>query len=388
MVLVTTSKTTKAAPSKATAPKKPVARKAPATKTEAAKPVVRRRVRKTATGMESPAQPVVLPDTDDAEGAVGSGGGMVLAAVPDKSVVDRYVHRVFPGNLQDFDLFDFARKSGMSMLIEGPTGPGKTMATRAWAASRGLLLARIPCHLGVEASQMFGKYVPDEVNGGFTWVDGPVTHVVRHGGVILINEVNFMPERISTVLFGLLDDNREIVLQDHKGEIIKAHRDLIVIADMNPDYAGTRPLNMAFRNRFAVQLQWDYDPVVEKRLIKNGALLTMAQQIRVEAAKGSYETPISTNMLMEFERVEDGLGLQFAFANLLNHFHADERPSLKLVIQTHEANIKRDFDAIRKPVKVEPEKPLDEGKGYDVRDNTYDPEWDVYGTDWVYADEA
>ncbi len=328
--------------------------------------------------VESPDQtePVLVPEDDEPEAAVGS--AMQRASVPPMSIFNAYISRKFTGGHSDFDLFDFAHKTGTPMLIEGPTGPGKTMATRAWAAKRKKAVARVPCNVGIEPSQLFGKYVPAE-GGGFRWVDGPVTHVVRYGGVVLINEVNFMPERVATVLFGLLDANREIVLLDHEGEVIKAHKDLLIVADMNPDYEGTRPLNKAFRNRFGLQLAWDYDPIVEAKLVKSQALRAMAIQIRNEAAKGSYETPVSTNMLMEFERIAEELGLDFAAANFVNHFLTEERAPIKLVVDTHRKNIERDLTT------TPGDKP--ESKPKDKRDDKYDPEWDIYGIEWVYADE-
>lgn len=351
-------------------------------------PVVRRNRKPKAaeTAPTGQGTPVQVPDERDTPAV---GGGVSVASVPSKAVAEAYVHRTFPGGHSDFDLFDFAHKARKPLLIEGPTGPGKTMATRAWAATHGKMLARVPGNMGIEPSQLFGKYVPDEEKGGFKWVDGPVTHVVRHGGVLLLNEVNFIPDRVGSVLFGLLDGNREIVLLDRDGEVVKAHDDLLIVADMNPDYEGTRPLNKAFRNRFGLQLVWDYDPNVEKSLVKSANLLTMAQQIRAEASKGTYDTPVSTNMLMEFESIVEGLGLAFAFTNFINHFNADERSSIRLVCDTHAFNIEQDYKKATAPeADDEADDEVDEGETYDARNTKYDPEWDVHGVDWVFADEA
>lgn len=315
----------------------------------------------------------------------------VLASVPDVAVLEAYVSRKI-GNKTDFEVFDYARANRHNVLIEGPTGPGKTMFTKAWAAKNKRMLARVPSNVGIEPSQLFGKYVPGERVGEFRWVDGPVTHVVRHGGVLLINEVNFVPERVATVLFGLLDANREITLLDHEGEVIKAHDDLLIVADMNPDYEGTRPLNKAFRNRFAIQLQWDYDPTVERTLVKSPSLLKMAGDIRVAAAKGEYETPVSTNMLMEFESIAKGLGYEFAASNFVGHFAQDERPQVKVVLDTYKTNI---LNEVVKPPKQEDDTAEEEEEAWteederrmNMADGEVDPEWGVKGVDWVWEDE-
>jgi MoxR-like ATPase len=141
-------------------------------------------------------------------------------------------------------------------------------------------------------------------------------------------------------------------LLDHHGEVIEAHPDLTIFATMNPDYIGTTPLNFAFRNRFDIQIPWDYDDKVEAKLVSSKALLVVAKQLRVEANKGQYETPISTNMLQEFVNFVDALGYEFAVENFIAHFSSDEAASVRLVFQTHEHNIKTDF-GIEIPIVVE-----------------------------------
>jgi MoxR-like ATPase len=102
---------------------------------------------------------------------------------------------------------------------------------------------------------------------------------------------------------------------------------VLVIADMNPDYAGTQRMNPAFRNRFGIQLEWDYDDLVEAQLIESRNLLLMARQIRTDAAS-AMTTPVSTNMLMEFEDIVRSTG-NLAFA--------------KLNFRTHIGNIENDY---------------------------------------------
>ena len=283
-----------------------------------------------------------------------------LASVPRIELAKRYVHRDI-WNQEDFTVFDHARANNINVLIYGPTGPGKTTSVEAWCAERGLRMATVSGNASMEPSQMTGKFVSDG-NGSFAWIDGPVTDVVRNGGVLLLDEVNFISPKIYTVLYSLLDGRRMITLLDHHGETIEAHPDLTIFATMNPDYIGTTPLNFAFRNRFDIQIPWDYDDKVENKLVDSKSLLTLARQLRVEAAKGQYETPISTNMLQEFHHFVDALGYEFAVENFIAHFSIDEAPSVRLVFQTHEFNIKADF-GLSVPVVEEPvaeEKSIDE----------------------------
>lgn len=275
-----------------------------------------------------------------------------LATVPPMKLAERYVHRKVYG-VEDFKTFDKARSNGINVLIYGPTGPGKTTAVEAWAAARGLRMATVSGNASMESRQLFGGFIPDGI-GGYGWIDGPVTDVVRNGGVLLLDEMNFISPKIYTTLYPLTDGRRCITLLDHMGETIVAHKDLTIFATMNPDYVGTTPLNFAMRNRFDIQLSWDYDDAVEAKLVSSKALLLVTKQLRAEAAKGQYETPISTNMLIEVEEFikDSDLGYEFAVENFIAHFSSEEQASVRLVFQTHEHNIKTDF-GIEVPVTME-----------------------------------
>lgn len=272
---------------------------------------------------------------------------VALATVPRREVHERYVSRKVFG-IQDYEVFDRCRANHIDGLIYGPTGPGKTTSVLAWAASRGLRVATVSGNAALEPSHLVGKYIPDDSgNGRFIWIDGPVTDVVRNGGVLILDEVNFISSKIYTVLYSLLDARRSLILLDHKGETVEAHPDLTIFATMNPSYTGTVPLNFAFRNRFALQLFWDYDDKVESKLIKSEAILTVAKQLRSEAAKGEFETPISTNMLMELEQFIGIFNYEFAIENFIAHFDLEEQDKVRLVFTTHEMNIRQDFEDIK-----------------------------------------
>lgn len=299
---------------------------------------------------------------------------MVMAEVPDKSILTGYVSRKVMGGKTEFESFDFAYANAMNVIIEGPTGPGKTTSVQAWCALRGLRFGSLTSFSGADHTQMFGRTITNENakpgDPQFIWVDGLVTDIFRNGGVLLVNEANMLPERIQAVLFGPTDSRRALTLMDHKGEVIKAHRPtvqkfvdgeyvditcwcddpggvdcrskwVLIIADFNPDYEGTRTLNKAFRNRWAVQLVFDYDPVVEAKLIRSASLRGLATDIRNDDA---YDTPVATNMLIEFEKIALGMGIDFACQNFINHFLDEERDTIRLLVEgAYKANIEADL---------------------------------------------
>lgn len=267
-----------------------------------------------------------------------------LVQVPPIEISLAYEGRSF-GDKTEMEIFDYARRNRVNILIEGPTGDGKTMSAMAYAARNSLEFYSVPCNVGVDPSQLFGKWIVG--TDGPEWVDGGLTHLVRNGGVLLINEGNAMPAKVAMVLFSLLDHRREITLLDHKGEVIKAHPDLLIIMDMNPGYAGTSQLNAALRNRFPIQLNWDYSEKVEVKLIKSRCLREdIVPGLRQQWREGSIPTPTSTNMMIEFEHFVRDLGLPFAIANFINHYSQDERNAVQMIFDTYSDNLESEYAAL------------------------------------------
>jgi len=287
-----------------------------------------------------PVAPVVV-DTLSGQVANEDKVIMQLATIPDESIAKSYVNRYFNGKL-DFDVLDYALGNNVNVLMFGHAGSGKTMLAQAFASARRMPFYSVPSSVGTDPSQLIGKWIPN-ADGGFKWQDGAVTDIVRHGGVLLINEVTFMPERVATVLFGLLDYRRELQLMDKDGEVVKAHPNLIVIADHNPNYRGTRPLNQAFSDRFGIQLDFPYDPTIEAKLIKNKSILDMATKLRAKFDEEVITTPISTRTLVQFIKNAEGLGLDFAMMSYANSFQSHERSAIEAILATYRDNIAIDM---------------------------------------------
>ena len=285
----------------------------------------------------------------------------LIATVPHRSLYDNYIGRLVWG-MADDKVFDFAFNNGHNILLKGPTGCGKTMATQAWAAGRDKPYFSITSSAAAEPQQLFGKWIPAPDGKGLVWLNGPVTDIFEFGGVLLINEVNFLPRAIASSLFSALDSRRALQLVDYNNRVVEAHRPedcwcepktaaekqtcrerwVLIVADMNPDYAGTWELNAAFQNRFAIQIDWDYEKTVEERLILSPNLVECAWKIR-EDSTGSMRTPVSTNMLIEFESTVGGLGWDFAVGALMAKFDPRDRTFVSAIWNVHSGNIISDY---------------------------------------------
>jgi MoxR-like ATPase len=279
-----------------------------------------------------------------------------------------YVGRKVNG-VWDATVADVAYEENRNIIIEGPTGAGKTLFGEAWASKNRLPYYSLPCDISVDTTAITGKLQPTEVAGMAAWVDGPLGEIFRFGGVFNVSEVNMMSTKIAAVLYPVLDGRRYLVLLGHKGEVLRAHigtqspdgkggfrecwcdldaeecnsKRVLIIADMNPNYRGTIELNAAFYNRFDFKLQWGYDPEVEEKLIQWPTVREFAAKLR--AMHGSeLVTPCSTNMLMEFERFANNgrLGTDFAIENFASAFKTNEREAVKRIVELEKDNIEKD----------------------------------------------
>lgn len=267
--------------------------------------------------------------------------------IPEKFFLDDYVSRDFMG-VKDLDVIDEARAAKHNVLIEGPTGSAKTSCVLAAAARAGLPVVNIPCNGAAEPRIFIGGWTPQE-DGSFDFVPGDLLKAVQFGGIIYLDEVNMMPPKIAVYLHSLLDRRRAISIPDAAGSSypteLRAHENCQIIGTLNRGYHGTRPLNQAFRNRYAIKLSFPYNEDVEAELVASPALLGLANGIRSRHDVGDLTTPVSTNMLLEFVEFAgmDSLGFDFAVENFINAFAPEEQQVVREVVLLEQQHIWNDL---------------------------------------------
>lgn len=263
-----------------------------------------------------------------------------LAFIPSltSESVRSYVPRKFADGLTEEQIYTYALKSKKNVSVQGHAGTGKTTSFMTFAAKNGLEFGSMSCNAGVEPSQFFGRYVPNE-EGKLVWRDGLFTHFFRNGGVLVIDEANFLPQKIASVLHGVLDDRRVLTLLEHDGEVITAHENLLIAMCWNDGYKGTSRFNEAFSDRFYVKLNFEYDTDIEKKFIPSNTLLELAKSMRADTVAGTYETPVSTRLLKQFVDLAQNLSYDFAVDNFVNNFREDERSSVKLLLDSQRHNL-------------------------------------------------
>jgi nitric oxide reductase NorQ protein len=155
----------------------------------------------------------------------------------------------------------------------GPSGTGKTHIAYLVAELTGLPMYEVNCGLQTSSYDLIGRYIG---LGKENWIDGPLVCWLRNGGLMYLDEANMMKQDVATRLNPVLDTRGHLVLTEKDGEIVKRHKYGYLIITMNPfsaEFAGTKPLNAAFRRRMSVWINFDYQSVGDRILPAEAELI-------------------------------------------------------------------------------------------------------------------
>lgn len=251
----------------------------------------------------------------------------------DKSRLTSYHQRKLNGHT-DVETLAVALQNQQHVLLVGDAGTGKNHLGEAVAVKLGRPLLTVSFADKVEQDDFIGRYT--YVHGvGTVWVDGIATLAAKYGAILFLDEINFCPPSITSVLHSLLDHRRYLTLQLKGNERVNAHPDFACIAAMNPNYRGTRPLNEAYRDRFDMPLTLEYDPVIEAKLIKDKRLIKLATQLREGFRNGDLTSPCSTRALMAYEKNVRLHGNEIAMDAFVSRYDVTEQQVVRQAIELH-----------------------------------------------------
>jgi cobaltochelatase CobS len=247
-----------------------------------------------------------------------------------------------------------AASRGRNLFLTGPMGSGKTSWAEQLAAHLGREFVRISCDDQTEAAQLVGMTLGKDDNHQGVWQDGQLTKAIRRpGAVILVDEPSVARPGALFVLQSVLDANRTLHIAE-TGESVRVADDVIFIAadntngtgDQTGQYEGTRVLNRAFLDRFAMVLQFDYlAPMDEAQLLENRtgcdaslamAICKVAALTRTKADNGHLSHGMGLRRLVSLaERISDGMDPVAAFQTcVINAVPFDDREALRQVWAT------------------------------------------------------
>lgn len=267
--------------------------------------------------------------------------GDYVISVPTENEVAHYIPRKLAGDVSEQAVYLNAKKNHYNILLEGSAGTGKTTSPMYFGYTQNQGVYIVSCSVGIEVGHFVGKTII-KPNGEAGWVDGVLTQAMKHGDILVLDEIDFAPTKILQRLQDVLQ-NRTLSLIENGGEVVKAHPDFMIVATYNRTYKGSNKLNEALLDRFKVKQYFDYDTEIEKQLIKSPTLLELANKMRADSIQGIYSTPISLRLLLAFQSLSTELNYEFAADNFLMNFIPEERSSVKLLLEAHRFQLEQEL---------------------------------------------
>ncbi|MEB3981308.1 CbbQ/NirQ/NorQ/GpvN family protein [Mycobacterium sp. 663a-19] len=216
-------------------------------------------------------------------------------------------------------IFKAAYRQGLSLVLKGPTGCGKTRFVEAMAYDLGRPLITVACHDDLTTADLVGRYL---LQGDETvWVDGPLTRAVREGAICYLDEVVEARQDTTVVLHPLADHRRQLPIE-RLGITLDAAPGFGLVVSYNPGYQSVlKDLKDSTRQRM-VAVEFGFPaPEVEVGVVAHEAGVddaTAAELVRLGQAIRRLETGglrevASTRVLIAAGRlVAEGLTMREA----------------------------------------------------------------------------
>jgi len=188
-------------------------------------------------------------------------------------------------------VFKAAYHQGLSLVLKGPTGCGKTRFVEAMAHDLGRPLITVACHDDLTTADLVGRYL---LKGDETvWVDGPLTRAVREGAICYLDEVVEARQDTTVVLHPLADYRRQLPIE-RLGVTLDAAPGFGLVVSYNPGYQSVlKDLKDSTRQRM-VAIEFGFPtPEAEEEIVSHEAGVdhgTAAELVRFGQAIRRLET--------------------------------------------------------------------------------------------------
>lgn len=221
-------------------------------------------------------------------------------------------HRAFP---------TLVRWAGLrkNVYLVGPAGTGKTTSAEKLAEALGLTFAGQSMCLQTSKTDIFGF-----VHAGGSYVPGFLYEPMKHGGVVLIDEIDRCNPGVLVAMNSALANGFCVF---PNGELVRKHADCVFIAAGNTIHGATAEFNAAQKQDLSVvsrfvRIEWPVDEELERSLAADQPeWVAYVQELRrLVATLGIRSLSVTPRATLEgadalragFERAEVEQGLIWA----------------------------------------------------------------------------
>ncbi|WNG81007.1 CbbQ/NirQ/NorQ/GpvN family protein [Mycobacterium sp. ITM-2016-00316] len=198
----------------------------------------------------------------------------------------------YAANGNEEQYFTAAYRQGLSIVLKGPTGCGKTRFVEAMAHDLNRPLITVSCHDDLTTADLVGRF---HLRGGETeWVDGPLTRAVREGAICYLDEVVEARQDTTVVLHPLADHRRQLPIE-RLGITLDAADGFGLVVSYNPGYQSVlKDLKDSTRQRM-VAIEFGFPaPEIEQQILMEEAEISRdvaATLVRFGQGIRRLETP-------------------------------------------------------------------------------------------------
>lgn len=190
--------------------------------------------------------------------------------------------------------------SGIIPMIVGPAGTGKSTAAEQLARDLGLKF-----YMANRIQNTFE--LVGFVNAAGEYVTTQFYEAYKNGGIFLFDEVDASsPEALVTINAAIAQ--KEMAFPGHARNV-KMHKDFKAICAGNTfgtgstlQYTGRNKLDAATLDRFMI-IEWDYDKVLEDKIINDKDLLSICWALRVACPAIEKSIIVSTRGIITLEKM-------------------------------------------------------------------------------------